>query len=123
MRRIVLLTTLSILAACSGGTSAKEAAAQEQAELAACQATYPERPGLFGARARCELGAAGNYVQLTDPGEDPRMTRLADQLGADAAAVDTGSSTADQWHSKLEAAVDALPDRDKRIKQGAGALL
>ena len=123
MRRILLTILLSGLAACSGGDKSKLAAEQEKAELTACRTTYPVRVGLFAARARCELGAAANYVQMTDPGETPRLQRVTTQLEADADSVDAGSSTPEQWRAKLGAALDGLPDRAKRVKEGAGALL
>jgi hypothetical protein len=123
MRRILLLTILlSGLAACSDDKS-KLAAEQEKAELTACRTTYPVRPGLFAARARCELGAAANYVQMTDPGETQKLQRVTTQLEADADGVDAGISTPDAWRAKLGATLDGLPDRDKRVKEGAGALL
>ncbi len=121
MRRALLVVPLC-LAGC-GQNKADQAMQTEKTEIAACRTTYPaNRSGMFGALVRCEMGAAANYVEVTDPSEKSRQERLANDLQAKADQVDSGRMTAQDWQLEAADAVHSLKDA-KHTAEATSAVL
>jgi hypothetical protein len=113
---LLLVATLPLLAGCNGG-NAQRAAEAEKIELIACRQTYPVGKSAFADLIHCELGAVHNYVQEVDPSETRAQERLAADLQDQAAAVDQGRITLQDWQSLAHDRIDKL--RDAKAAQTA----